>query len=183
MSIPSTIIGFVVALYLTRLVICFQVLSHHSYHCTLRTTTPTTTGVFPGPMNQYKSSTISFHNSKCRDGDDDKYESMDNNRSMKNEKNNNIMTFNPIQEVMDMFSNWDDVIEDFFYKRMGNGEVFYGQRKYKPSNRPNTDGQYGGMGQTDTTRIQIAQAKKEQQQLKLMERMQRENQQQQSRNE
>lgn len=70
--------------------------------------------------------------------------------------------FNPFQEVFDMFSNWDDVIDDFLYKRMGNGEVFYGKRKYKPSGRPNTEGRYGGMGLTDTNRIRFAQEIKEQ---------------------
>lgn len=77
---------------------------------------------------------------------------------------------NPFKEVADIFSNWDDVIDDFMFKRMGNGEVFYGKRKYKPSNRPNTDGKYNGMGMTDKMRIDIAREVKE-------ERMERRNQQ------
>lgn len=41
------------------------------------------------------------------------------------------------------------------------GEVFYGKRKYKPSGRPNTEGEYNGMGLTDKTRIDITRAYKE----------------------
>jgi len=76
-------------------------------------------------------------------------------------ENNNWNFPNPLKEVMDMFSNWDDVIDDFMFKRMGNGEVFYGKRKYKPSNRPNTEGKYNGMGMTDKMRIDIARERKE----------------------
>ena len=67
---------------------------------------------------------------------------------------------NPFKEVVDMFSNFDDVIDDFFYKRMGNGEVFYGKRKYKPSGR--VEGQYNGMGLTDKLKIDISRERKEQ---------------------
>jgi hypothetical protein len=88
---------------------------------------------------------------------------------MTSERNNWVFP-NPFKEVADMFSNWDDVIDDFMFKRMGNGEVFYGKRKYKPSNRPNTDGKYKGMGMTDKMRIDIAREIKE-------ERMERRNQQ------
>jgi hypothetical protein len=76
-------------------------------------------------------------------------------------ENSNWNFPNPFKEVMDMFSNWDDVIDDFMFKRMGNGEVFYGKRKYNPSNRPNTDGKYNGMGMTDKMRIDIARERKE----------------------
>jgi hypothetical protein len=89
--------------------------------------------------------------------------------TLKAEKNNWDFP-NPFKEVAEIFSNWDDVIDDFMFKRMGNGEVFYGKRKYKPSNRPNTDGKYSGMGMTDKMRIDIAREKKE-------ERMERRNQQ------
>ena len=41
-------------------------------------------------------------------------------------------SWNPFKEVSDMMNNFDDVIDDFLNKRMGNGEIFYGQRKYKP---------------------------------------------------
>jgi hypothetical protein len=69
---------------------------------------------------------------------------------------------NPMKEFSDMMSNLDDVIDDFFNKRMGNGEVFYGKRKYKPSERPNTEGFYNGMGISDKTKIDVARESKEQ---------------------
>jgi hypothetical protein len=62
---------------------------------------------------------------------------------------------NPFKEFGDMLSSMDDVIEDFMFKRMGNGEVFYGKRKYKPSGRPNTEGKYNGMGMSDKLKIDI----------------------------
>ena len=68
---------------------------------------------------------------------------------------------NVFQEINDMMSNWDDVIDDFMFKRMGNGELFYGKRKYKPSNKPNMDGKYSGMGMSDSTRIEMARQRKE----------------------
>jgi hypothetical protein len=68
---------------------------------------------------------------------------------------------NLFQEVNDMISNWDDVIDDFMFKRMGNGELFYGKRKYKPSNKPNMDGKYSGMGISDSTKIELARQRKE----------------------
>ncbi len=37
---------------------------------------------------------------------------------------------------------------------MGNGEVFYGKRKYKPSGRVNTE--YNGGGLTDWRKIEAA---------------------------
>lgn len=74
---------------------------------------------------------------------------------------------NIFQEFNDMISNWDDVIDDFMFKRMGNGELFYGKRKYKPSNKPNMDGKYSGMGISDMTKIDIARQRKEEK----MERM------------
>lgn len=66
---------------------------------------------------------------------------------------------NPLQELGDMFSSMDDVIDDFFNKRMGNGEVFYGKRKYKPSGK--VEGQYQGMGLTDKQRIEDTKEHKE----------------------
>lgn len=60
-----------------------------------------------------------------------------------------------------MMSNFDDVIDDFLNKRMGNGEIFYGQRKYKPSGRENTTGQYNGMGISDKAKIDMARQIKE----------------------
>ncbi|KAL7559137.1 hypothetical protein ACA910_010217 [Epithemia clementina (nom. ined.)] len=70
-------------------------------------------------------------------------------------------TANPFKEFSDMISSWDDVIDDFMNKRMGNGELFYGQRKYKPSGRENTQGNYNGMGLSDSVRIDIARERKE----------------------
>jgi hypothetical protein len=66
---------------------------------------------------------------------------------------------NPLQGIADMFSNMDDVIDDFFYKRMGNGEVFYGKRKYNPSGK--VEGEYSGFGLTDKGRIDVTRARKE----------------------
>jgi hypothetical protein len=60
-----------------------------------------------------------------------------------------------------MFSRFDDVVDDFLNKRMGNGEVFYGERKYKPSGKENTDGRYNGQGHTDMARIDAARERKE----------------------
>ena len=68
---------------------------------------------------------------------------------------------NPLQEISDIMSNLDDVIDDFMGKRMGNGEVFYGQRKFKPSGRENTEGKYNGMGLSDKLRIDVARERKE----------------------
>ena len=73
---------------------------------------------------------------------------------------------NLFQEFNDMISNWDDVIDDFMFKRMGNGELFYGKRKYKPSNKPNMDGKYSGMGISDSMKIELARKRKEE----IMER-------------
>ena len=68
--------------------------------------------------------------------------------------NNDGGGFNPLKELSDMFSSMDDVLDDFFYKRMGNGEVFYGKRKYKPSG--DVEGSYNGLGLTDKQRIEDA---------------------------
>jgi hypothetical protein len=69
--------------------------------------------------------------------------------------------FNPIQELSEMMRSLDDVIDDFMNKRMGNGEVFYGKRKYKPSGKDNTEGKYNGMGLTDKARIDATRQAKE----------------------
>jgi len=62
-------------------------------------------------------------------------------------------TFNPFREFFDIFSNLDDVIDDFYFKRMGNGEVFYGKRKYKPSGK--VEGIYDGFGLSDKSKIDM----------------------------
>lgn len=78
--------------------------------------------------------------------------------STKNDKDGNpIKGF--LNEMNDVFSNWDDVVDDFFMKRMGNGEQFYGKRKFKPSG--NVEGDYNGMGLTDKVRIDVARVRKQ----------------------
>lgn len=61
---------------------------------------------------------------------------------------------NPLAELSDMLSNLDDVVDDFYNKRMGNGEVFYGKRKYKPSGRVAHD--YNGGGLSDWRKMEAA---------------------------
>ena len=64
-----------------------------------------------------------------------------------------------INEFFDMFKNFDDVAEDFFYKRMGKGEIFYGKRKYKPSG--DVEGEYNGFGLSDKLKIDMTREYKE----------------------
>lgn len=61
---------------------------------------------------------------------------------------------NPLNELAEMFSSLDDVIDDFFNKRMGNGEIFYGKRKFKPSG--SVESEYNGYGFTDFRKIEAA---------------------------
>jgi hypothetical protein len=53
------------------------------------------------------------------------------------------------------------VIDDFMFKKMGNGEVFYGKRKTNPSGRDNTEGSYNGMGMSDKVKIDQSRERKE----------------------
>jgi uncharacterized protein YueI len=53
------------------------------------------------------------------------------------------------------------VIDDFMFKKMGNGEVFYGKRKINPSGRENTEGTYNGMGISDKAKIDESRQRKE----------------------
>lgn len=62
-------------------------------------------------------------------------------------------------EFFDIFKNMDDVAEDFFYKRMGKGEIFYGKRKYKPSG--DVEGEYNGFGLSDKLKIDMTREYKE----------------------
>ncbi len=62
-------------------------------------------------------------------------------------------------EFFDIFKNLDDVAEDFFYKRMGKGEIFYGKRKYKPSG--DVEGEYNGFGLSDKLKIDMTREYKE----------------------
>ena len=61
---------------------------------------------------------------------------------------------NPLTELADMWQNFDDIVDDFFNKRMGNGEQFYGQRKYKPSGKYSNE--YNGYGFSDYRKIEAA---------------------------
>jgi len=69
-------------------------------------------------------------------------------------------TGNPLSEIFDMLSNIDSVVDDFYFKRMGNGEQFYGKRKYKPSGL--FDKKYEGFGLSDRRKIDMTRAHKEQ---------------------
>jgi hypothetical protein len=71
-----------------------------------------------------------------------------------------------------MFQNFDDVVDDFVYKRMGAGEQWYGKRKYNPSGR--VDGDYNGMGRSDYFRIEIARVQKEEMEKKRQRRLEEE---------
>mmetsp|Transcript_31099 Transcript_31099/g.35421 ORF Transcript_31099/g.35421 Transcript_31099/m.35421 type:complete len:139 (+) Transcript_31099:43-459(+) len=64
-----------------------------------------------------------------------------------------------VKDFGDMFSNLDDAIDDFYNKRMGKGEIFYGKRKYKPSGT--VEGKYNGFGLTDKQRIDETREMKE----------------------
>ena len=82
---------------------------------------------------------------------------------------NKLNIRNPLTELLDMFSNFDDVIDDFFNKRMGNGEVFYGKRKYKPSGKVSTG--YNGYGFSDRRKIEAAREFREERARMREERM------------
>ena len=62
-------------------------------------------------------------------------------------------------DLKGMMNNFDAVVDDFLFKRMGAGEQWYGKRKYNPSG--NVEGDYNGMGQSDLIRIEIARVRKE----------------------
>jgi len=73
-------------------------------------------------------------------------------QSTENEEEKRKGPFSFISETFDMLSNLDDVVDDFYYKRMGKGEVFYGKRKYKPSGA--VKGKYSGFGLSDKGKIE-----------------------------
>lgn len=83
--------------------------------------------------------------------------------------------FNPMKTWSNMMSTIDDMIDDFFYKRMGNGEIFYGKRKVNPSGK--VEGAYNGFGLSDKQRIEdsrlVKLARIEQKRLKELERSQK----------
>jgi hypothetical protein len=79
---------------------------------------------------------------------------------------------NFFDDLRGMISNFDDVIDDFVYKRMGAGEQWYGKRRYNPSGR--VDGDYNGMGRSDYFRIEVARVQKEEMELRKQRRLQEE---------
>jgi hypothetical protein len=87
-----------------------------------------------------------------------------------NDKNDGKKSKNLLDELKGMLSNFDDVVDDFVYKRMGAGEQWYGKRKYNPSGR--VDGDYNGMGRSDYFRIEIARVQKEEMELRKQRRLQ-----------
>lgn len=80
-----------------------------------------------------------------------------------NDSQDDSSSWNPFKgpKLDEMMSRVDDAIDDFMGKRMGNGEVFYGKRKFEPSGRENTDGEYMGMGRSDKIKIDTARERKE----------------------
>lgn len=73
------------------------------------------------------------------------------------------------RDLKGMMNNFDDVVDDFVYKRMGAGEQWYGKRKYNPSGK--FDGDYNGMGQSDQLRIEIARVQKEEMEKRRQRRL------------
>merc|ERR1719444_276292 len=78
---------------------------------------------------------------------------------------------NPLKGLIGMFQNFDDVIDDFMDKKMGNGEVFYGKRKYNPGGE--FEGDYEGFGLSDFRKIEGTKEMKEQLMEKGRQREQR----------
>uniref|UniRef100_A0A7S1BFW7 PS II complex 12 kDa extrinsic protein n=1 Tax=Corethron hystrix TaxID=216773 RepID=A0A7S1BFW7_9STRA len=55
-----------------------------------------------------------------------------------------------------IFKRIDDEMDDFFFKRMGKGEIFYGARKVNPTET----GEYEGFGLSDYQKIEERKAQK-----------------------
>jgi hypothetical protein len=96
--------------------------------------------------------------------------------SMSNNNNNNNNSDGGEKEqkgvlegLKGIFSNFDNVVDDFVYKRMGAGEQWYGKRKSNPSG--NFDGDYNGMGQSDHFRIELARVQKEEMEKRRQRRL------------
>lgn len=70
------------------------------------------------------------------------------------EKNENeiMIPTRLIWTIQEVWNNMDAIVDDFMNKRMGNGELFYGKRKFKPSGK--IDGSYNGFGLSDKGRIE-----------------------------
>ena len=88
---------------------------------------------------------------------------------MAKNNNNDGGAFGFLNDIQGMFNNFDDVIDDFLFKRMGAGEQWYGKRKYNPSGK--FDGDYNGMGRSDFYKIEIAKIQKEEMELKRQRRL------------
>ena len=84
-------------------------------------------------------------------------------------ENGNGKPKNFLEDLKGMFSNFDDVVDDFVMKRMGAGEQWYGKRKYNPSGK--FDGDYNGMGRSDFMKIEIARVQKEEMELRKQRRL------------
>mmetsp|Transcript_34472 Transcript_34472/g.69634 ORF Transcript_34472/g.69634 Transcript_34472/m.69634 type:complete len:178 (-) Transcript_34472:1123-1656(-) len=86
----------------------------------------------------------------------DMFQNLDDGESFKS-KSNNIAGFVQVSHRHNAISICPSpaiVIDDFYNKRMGKGEIFYGKRKYKPSGT--VEGDYNGLGLTDKQRIDDA---------------------------
>lgn len=92
-------------------------------------------------------------NKKCTQLNDKKW-GVEEERTQQQQQQQQFSFPNPLSELADMWQNFDDIVDDFFNKRMGNGEQFYGQRKYKPSGKVTTD--YNGYGFSDFRKIEAA---------------------------
>jgi hypothetical protein len=99
--------------------------------------------------------------------------SMSNNNNNNNNNNNSEGGEKEQKGVLEglkgIFSNFDNVVDDFVYKRMGAGEQWYGKRKSNPSG--NFDGDYNGMGQSDHFRIELARVQKEEMEKRRQRRL------------
>ena len=73
---------------------------------------------------------------------------------MTTEQNNGQKEGGIFSGVSEFFGNLDSIADDFFYKRMGKGEIFYGKRKFNPSG--DVEGDYQGMGLSDKGKIDMA---------------------------
>jgi hypothetical protein len=71
----------------------------------------------------------------------------------KDKSENDIMILSRVSwAIQEFWNNMDDIVDDFMNKRMGNGELFYGKRKFNPSGK--IDGSYNGFGLSDKGRIE-----------------------------
>jgi hypothetical protein len=77
----------------------------------------------------------------------------DDEKRSKEKNENDIMILTKLSwAIQEIWDNMDAIVDDFMNKRMGNGELFYGKRKFKPSGK--IDGSYNGFGLSDKGRIE-----------------------------